>query len=198
MQNQRRPSMNPMYGKHRSSRSRMRAQRRKRRNRLLALVGVILLIVIIMARCKGNKDTPANNETTQENKVVTQEPTAITQESTQEPVILLGDLVSVTETKMQDKNICVIKAKITPSYNNKATIKQNYINIEHLIQNMGYDQYDELQYWAVADMADGTESKVFSCTVNKSLISSIKAGVISVDGYEVMVDDLWILPSLLQ
>lgn len=191
MQNQCRPSRKPMYGKHHSSRSRMRAQRRKRRIRLLALVGVILLIVIIMVRCNGNKDTSAGNETTQET-------TAIKQESTQEPVILLGDLVSVTETKTPEKNICVIKAKITPSYNNKETIKQNYINIEHLIQNMGYDQYDELQYWAVADMADGTESKVFSCTVNKSLISAIKEGVISVDGYEVMVDDLWILPSLLQ
>lgn len=143
--------------------------------------------------------------------VLTREPDVTKQPAVSggQPSLKIGELLSVTETPTYlfddndnfigtEDNIVVVKAKISPSYNNKATIKQNYLNIEDLIKRQGFDKYNELQYWAVADMTDGSESKVFSCTVSKSLIDSIKEDLISVEGYEVMVDDLWILPSLLQ
>lgn len=125
------------------------------------------------------------------------------------PTLRFGELLNITETPTYlfdekdqfvgtGNDIVVVKAKISPSYNNKATIKQNYLNIEDLIQNQGFDKYNELQYWAVADMTDGSEGKVFSCTVSDSLIKSIKENAISVERYNVMVDDLWILPSLLE
>lgn len=183
-------------------------QRRKKPVKLiLALVVLLLLLIILVGSC-GNK----------ENTVVTapvetqhpmQEPTAKPTPPNNSPTLKFGELLSVTETPTylfdnndnfigREDNIVVVKAKISPSYNNKATIKQNYLNIEDLIKRQGFDKYNELQYWAVADMTDGSESKVFSCTVSKSLIDSIKEDLISVEGYEVMVDDLWILPSLLQ
>lgn len=91
----------------------------------------------------------------------------------------------------------VIKVRITSSYNNKATIDQNYYNIEDLIVDQGCSKYDEIQYWAVAKMTDGTESKVISFTVPKSTITKIKNGDIAANQIGDYVDDLYILPSLL-
>jgi len=89
-----------------------------------------------------------------------------------------------------------IKFKIKPSYNNQATIHQNGYNVEDLILNQNADQYDTINYWAVADMEDGSEGKVVSFTLNKSLIQDIKsknlAGIRIVDSAK----DVWILSSL--
>lgn len=106
--------------------------------------------------------------------------------------IKFGQLLDAIE----NNNVLVIKAKIEPSYNNKATINQNGFNIEDLILNKNADLYDEIQYWAVADMEDGTESKVISFTVDKNLIKSIKNK--STVGNQIIdqAKDVWILPSL--
>lgn len=93
-------------------------------------------------------------------------------------------------------NTIVIKAKITPNLTNSLTIKQNYLNVDDLIRNQGLDEFNEIQYWAVADMTDGSESKVISFTVPKNIISAIANANISASDLGDYVDDLWILPSL--
>ncbi len=206
-QSQRRPSGRPVQANYRMSRSRMRARKKKRLKIILAFVVLLLLVIILVGSC-GNKE---NNVVTApvETQQPTQEPTATPTPNS--PYLKFGELLSITETPTYlfdendqfigtEDNIVVVKAKISPSYNNEATIKQNYLNIEDLIKNQGFDKYNELQYWAVADMTDGSESKVFSCTVDDVHIHMIKnSSVITVDEYDYYLrDDLWILPSLLQ
>ena len=94
------------------------------------------------------------------------------------------------------KTVAVIKAKIEPSYSNKSTINQNYFNIENFIKKYNGDEYDEIQYWAVANMKNGDESKVISFTVKKDLIKKIKNNTVAANQLENYVDDLWIIPSL--
>ena len=90
----------------------------------------------------------------------------------------------------------VLKAKISPSYSNKATIDQNYFNVCDIIKNQKGDTYDEIQYWAVADMTDGSESKVISFTVPKSVIQAVAADKIVENKLGDSLTDLWVLPSL--
>ncbi|MCM1231096.1 MAG: hypothetical protein NC489_13290 [Ruminococcus flavefaciens] len=92
----------------------------------------------------------------------------------------------------------VIKAKITSSLTNELTINQNYINVADVILNQGGNNFDEIQYWAVADMADGSESKVIQFTLDKKAIDGIYNGNIVDIELGDYVDDLWILPSLTQ
>lgn len=94
--------------------------------------------------------------------------------------------------------VCVLKYKIAPSYSNNATIQQNYHTVERFIRNGPGDQFDEIQYWAVAEMADGSESKVISFTVSKGLIEKIAAREVPALTMGDHVDDLWVLPSLLK
>lgn len=94
------------------------------------------------------------------------------------------------------KKIVVIKAKITPSYSNKSTIDQNYYNVEGFIKNDNGIEYDEIQYWAVADITDDSEEKVMSFTIDKELIQKIYDNEIVANQIGNFVDDLWILPSL--
>lgn len=119
---------------------------------------------------------------------------------------------STTETKQEDNNVklrfgellevnesddkVVVKAKIEPSISNKTTIDQNGYNVEDLILNQGFDKYNEIQYWAVADMTDGEESKAISFTLNKDLITKIKNE--EVVGNQIIdnANDVYILPSL--
>lgn len=115
-----------------------------------------------------------------------------------EPVYSLefGKLVSVVTNEIDGKNVIVVKAKITPKGKNKDTINQNYFNVEDLIQEQGCDTFDELQYWAVADLTDGLEQKVVAFTVNSSLIKMIADGSVPANQLGDYVDDLYILPSL--
>lgn len=93
--------------------------------------------------------------------------------------------------------ILVVKAKIEPSYSNKATIRQNSFNVEDIIKNQGGHNYKEIQYWAIADMKDGSESKVISFTVDEDVINGVVNG--NILGNEIIdyAKDVWILPSLL-
>lgn len=103
-----------------------------------------------------------------------------------------GELLEVNES--DDK--VVVKAKIEPSTSNKTTIDQNGYNVEDLIINQGFDKYNEIQYWAVADMTDGEESKAVSFTLSKDLITKIKNE--EVVGNQIIdnAEDVYILPSL--
>ena len=80
-----------------------------------------------------------------------------------------GDFVEATI----DGTTLVVKAKIEPSFSNKATIDQNYYNVCDIIRDQNGGVFHEIQYWAVADMTSGEESKVISFTVPKDMIDLI-------------------------
>lgn len=115
-------------------------------------------------------------------------------ESQQEEAISLqyGELLSLHE---QD-GIAVVKAKIAPSFSNSATVSQNYYNIEALVKKHGFDKYDKVQYWAVADMTDGSEQKVISFTVPHDVLTKIAAGKLAINQLGSYVTDLWVHQSL--
>ena len=104
--------------------------------------------------------------------------------------LMHGDRLSAIE--VDDGKTLIVKAKIKPSFSNTATIDQNYYNIEDLILNQGCDKYDEIQYWAVADMSDGTESKVVSFTVSKAVIDAVKNQTVVAITMGDYVSDLYI------
>lgn len=97
-----------------------------------------------------------------------------------------------------DGNTLVVKVKIEPNLTNKMTISQNYHNVIDIVKEQKCDTYDAIDYWAVADMSDGSEGKVISFLVNKNTIDGIKAGNIAATTLEDNLTDLWILPSLLK
>lgn len=103
-----------------------------------------------------------------------------------------GELISINEIE----NTIVIKAKIKPSMSDKLTISQNFYNIADLINEQNADKFDEIQYWAVADMSDGSEQKVISFTVNKDVIKSIINNEVYPNELTNYVSDLWIHSSL--
>lgn len=92
--------------------------------------------------------------------------------------------------------LLIIKAKIEPSYSNKATVDQNYYNIEDIIKKQGGNRFTEIQYWAVADMTSGSEQKVVSFTVPEATIKNIANGKIVANQIGNYVDDLFVHASL--
>ncbi|MFR5877061.1 MAG: hypothetical protein ACLUFN_11305 [Eubacterium sp.] len=104
-----------------------------------------------------------------------------------------GTLLDFT---VNNDNVAVIKAKITPSYNNKATINQNYHSIETLAKEGVLSGYSEVQYWAVADMTNGNEEKVISFTVSSDLVSKLEKEQVAAIQLGDYVEDLWVHPSL--
>lgn len=107
-----------------------------------------------------------------------------------------GELVSAIENEIDGRSVLVVKAKISSSYNNAATIDQNYYNVEDLVKNQGADKFDEIQYWAVADMSSGSEEKVVSFTVGSELIQQIVAGSLPANQMGDVVADLFIHQTL--
>ena len=93
-------------------------------------------------------------------------------------------------------SIIVIKAKIESNLTNKLTIEQNYYDVCGLIQDQGLDVYDEVQYWAIADMTNGEEAKVISFDVPKQTINGIVSETVLPNQLEDYLNNLWIHPSL--
>lgn len=149
------------------------------RKRLLI---VLMSACLAFSACGGSKGPVVMDFSIERNEVV----------DTGDLKLLTGELLSVT----QSGTTVVIKAKIRSNLNNKMTIDQNFSSVADLIQNHGFDTCQELQYWAVADMTDGTESKVISFTLDKETISKIKVGTIVWTQLQERAKDLWILPSL--
>lgn len=139
----------------------------------------------VTPKVETNNDTSNINSTS--NDSVTEKRSNITK-------IKHGKLLDV---KVNDKNTLIIKAKIEPSMNNKLTVAQNGFNVEDIIKKQGGDKFDEIQYWAVADMTSGDEAKVISFTLNKEKINQVKKGLI-LGGTDLIEksQDLWLLPSL--
>ena len=110
--------------------------------------------------------------------------------------LMFGELVDANPNGGVDGNTLVIKAKIKGQITNELTIKQNYHNVENLVKKQGADQFDCIDYWAVADMTNGEEQKVVAFTVNSDVIKGIVEGTIVAIQLEDYVDDLFIHQSL--
>ena len=141
--------------------------------------------------------TVAESATPEPTPVPTPEPTPATNRVTVNGYYALhGTVQSVITDGGNNGKSMVFKNKITPSYSNKATVDQNYYVVEDLVKNQGATDFEEIQYWAVADMTDGSESKVISFTVPKSTMDLIAGGRLPANMMGDYVTDLWILPSL--
>lgn len=171
---------------------------------LIALTAIGQTLGIVKPKqATTTPDTVAQVNTTP-TETPTTEPEAATQETTTQETatgstdsrITYGDLLDFTENSIDGKNICVMKVKIEASLTKGMTVDQNYHNIEHFITEAGGDQYDSIDYWAVADMEDGSENKVISFTVPKDTIDKVKSGDLVAIQLGDYVDDLYILPSL--
>ncbi|WP_034438850.1 hypothetical protein [Clostridium ihumii] len=151
---------------------------------IICFIGGSLLVGCGNNNVKQNKNGESNNIKSEQSENIEKSDNKIT--------LKFGELVNTTI----NNDTVVIKTKIKPSMNNRSTIQQNGFNIEDLVLNQGMDAYNEIQYWAVADMEDGSEAKVVSFTIDKALIESIKSK--SVVGNQIIsqAKDLWVLPSL--
>lgn len=112
--------------------------------------------------------------------------------------VKFGTLLDVNPDGGGEGNTLVIKVKIEPNLTNEMTISQNYHNVIDIVKDQKCDSYDSIDYWAVADMTDGSEGKVISFTLDKSVINGIKEGNIVATTLKDYLTDLWILPSLLE
>lgn len=119
-------------------------------------------------------------------------PTDSISEDKSEYSISHGELLDVTITG----DIMVVKTKIEPSLTNTMTIQQNGFNVEKIILDNDMSDINELQYWAIADMTNGSESKVISFTLDKYMIDAVKNK--SLFGADIVdnAKDVWIHPSL--
>lgn len=151
---------------------------------VVIIIAVVLVLLIIGAVAGGSEEEAES--VVGENNVVP--------ESTAEFSVPYGELV---ETNINEEaNLVVFKVKSETQMNNKMTIDQNYYNIEDLIQQ-GASRFNEIQYWAVAQSTDGEEVKYISFTMDKDLIDKVAAGSFPVNTLGDYVQDLYILPSLL-
>lgn len=156
--------------------------------KILVVLIPLLIILIALIAIINSGDTEEPEQTTQ--SIETTVPAEITKP--EEASLLHGELLSVTE----NGDIAVVKAKITSSYNNEATVTQNYFNVVDLINKQGFDKYSEIQYWAVADMNNGEEEKVVSFTVPADLIEKIKNKEVVDNQLGNYVQELWVHQSL--
>lgn len=102
----------------------------------------------------------------------------------------------ILDYNVNDNGTLIVKAKIKSNLTKEMTIKQNYMNAWEIIQSAEDLSFSKLQYWAVADMTDGSESKVIQFTVPESAIDRVRSGSILENGLGDYVEDLWIHPSL--
>ena len=77
------------------------------------------------------------------------------------------------------------------------TIKEKAELIVNDIKNQEGTRFSHIDYWAVADMTDGSESKVISFTLSEEVIKKIANNQIAANTIGSYADDLYILPSLL-
>lgn len=178
----------------------------------IALTAAWTVFLLILSSFSGDSESNTESDTEPVTSIVTtitEEVTEPVTEATEAPTtkptaepteklseLLHGDLLDLTETELDDRTIIVLKAKITPSMTNKMTIEQNYMNAYEWLQKHS-NKCDEFQYWAVADMQDGSEGKVMSFTLNSDVINAIREKTIVDIEMSHYAEDIWILPSLL-
>lgn len=113
----------------------------------------------------------------------------------QQSLIPHGTLLSWTVNDMVSPKVIVIKTKIKPNLTNKMTVEQNYYNVQHVAKAGEYNDYD-IQYWAIADMTNGSESKVISFDVPSDVMKQLADDRILPVDLEKYVNNFWVLPSL--
>lgn len=106
------------------------------------------------------------------------------------------DRISIT-----DDGIVIMLVTIKPSWTNKATIEQNFYNIENFISNYGCDDYNAVKYTAQTEVSDTRTGKtrtamVIQFIVPKDTLCALKNGTIYPNELHNYVDDLWISPIL--
>lgn len=138
-----------------------------------AIAIIIVALIVIIATSGGDKEDTSSDKTDK---------------------VMSGELLDVNINETD--NIAVVKVKIDTGLGGDTAVTKNYYNVADLIKNKGYDKYDEVQYWAVADTTDGGETKVISFTVSKELISKIKNNEVVDNQLGDYVDDLWIIDAL--
>lgn len=177
------------------------------------ILGIVLFVIILGAIASSTDDTSkttsknlSSEKSTTETQPKTESVTSVSQISQEKSTesqtvqpdydLQNGELLSTITNNIDGKEVIVIKAKIKSNLTNKLTIDQNYYNVADMIKNQGCDKFDEIQYWAVADMTSGDEAKVISFTLSSDTIKQIKDGKIVDIQIGDYADDLWILPSL--
>lgn len=134
------------------------------------------------------------DDATQENIRQIEEGIEIVKKSDQTNDVLKlqhGEVVSINESP----SVTVIKVKVSQSYSNKATVNQNYYNLEGIVKNSRYGLCDELQYWAVTE-ENGEDVKIFACDLSGSLMDAIRDGSVFGEYIGKYADNLWIHPGL--
>jgi hypothetical protein len=101
-----------------------------------------------------------------------------------------GEMLDIKDQR--EYGVLIIKAKISSSYSNSATINQNFMNVEDIVKKYDVSAYDEIQYLAVATMSDGSEEKVISFTIRRNCIGLIMQGDIVGGMIKDYASDLWI------
>ena len=113
----------------------------------------------------------------------------------QQSLIRHGTLLDWTVNDLVSPKVIVIKTKITSNLTNKMTVEQNYYNVQGVAKSGEYNDYD-IRYWAVADMENGSESKVISFDVPSDVMKQLANDRIMPGDLEKHLENLWILPSL--
>lgn len=161
------------------------------KKKTIILVVIVLIIGVIIGSAIGSSDNSSKEQnTTSTSEIAT---TRETTESTTDSGVRFGELLSVID---DEDGLAVVKVKISGSSSKKNTVAQNYFNVADLIKNRGFNKYTEIQYWAVADMTDGSEEKVISFTLDKDTIQAIANNEIVDNQIGEYSDDLWVHPSL--
>ena len=158
------------------------------------LLAALVAALVVLSGCTvtppgETPQQPAPAETSAETAETPAEPS-----EPAAPTLKYGELLDVQDHR-DAAGMVVVKGKISPSTTNALTVAQNYHNAVDLIANQGFSGC-ELQYWAVADMSDGSEGKVISFTVPADVVDRVAAGEVVATQLPDLVTDLWILPSL--
>lgn len=163
---------------------------------VIIVIAIVIVLGIIAAFAGGNEQEAES--VVGENNVVTDNPgdTEEPSDSVEGFTVPYGELEEVNVNDLDGKLVAVFKVQSETQLNNQMTIDQNYYNVEDLIQQ-GASQFDEIQYWALAQSTDGEDVKYISFTMNKELIDKVAAGNFPINTLGDYVDDLYILPSLL-
>lgn len=101
---------------------------------------------------------------------------------------MFGDVESIVDYW---DGMCVVSVLIEPSYNDKATVNQNFHNVESLILDGGGDRFREIQYYAFVTDASGDRVKAVSFSLDSDLIQRIKNREVFAIDMGNYVDDLW-------
>lgn len=166
------------------------------------LIGVVALALVVSVFGSSDEDKDGESSSAVESSVVSSEPESSEAEESSKRAevngyyVKFGTILDANPEGGVDGTTLVIKAKIDSQINNDTTINQNYYNVEDIVKNQNGTNFECIDYWAVADMADGSESKVMAFTIDVDTIKGLADGTILPNQLGDYADDLYIHPSL--